>query len=147
VKDYNEGMILVNNSVTDVLEYHNDPLYHNYALIYGFPIVFRIGYQGTSINALIQYIGITVAEFYLPGIPYSSYWNDIYDAEAHLMFPTSQYGEDPHMYFVEAFAYYHFNESSNHQLEELAPLTHGFIKDLQDIYNGELYPDWNQSFE
>jgi hypothetical protein len=118
------------------------------------PMVAKINYHGTSIDVLLQLTGTYIDELYaaelradgadLYALSLTVYWQSISEAEARLMFPTSQYGGDPMSYFMEAFAHYYYGETSRSRLAEVVPMTHAFFHNLEDILDGVIVIDWDQ---
>lgn len=136
------AIIFVNNHVSDVPEYADFAQADIIPYIAGAPSVLQIDYHGTSIDITTQMIGMLIAGSYLPMIDLTTYWTDIYDAEAEGMFPTTRYSDSAFDFFIECVAYYYYSDDSRATLLENAPEAHDFIASLQDIYDGELYTDW-----
>jgi hypothetical protein len=45
---------------------------------------------------------------------------------------------------MEAFAHYHYGETSRSRLAEVAPMTHAFFRDLEAILDDVIVIDWDQ---
>ncbi|WP_240189964.1 toxin [Bacillus sp. P14.5] len=87
-----------------------------------------------SINLELHELAHSINRYVLDDLYYKMKFTAIWKQEAHLLFPDEGYFLNyEEEYFAEAFAMYYLNLKTNEELEETAPATHQFFRELESM--------------